>query len=172
MVRRAWSGCASPSHTLNIVGRIHPNFREEATIGTINWTRVILGGLVAGVIIIVFEFLLNDVILANDMQAVIAALGKQMGGGALASFTAWGFLVGIFAVWLYAAIRARFGAGRATALCAAEPVWCLGYLVAAVTPFALNLFPARLLVIGLVVALVEVSVGTLAGAWIYREPTR
>ena len=141
-------------------------------MGTINWTRVILGGLVAGVIINVFEFLLNGVILANDMQAAIAAMGKQMGGGALALFTVWGFLVGIFAVWLYAAIRPRFGAGWATALCAAVAVWCLGYLLAAVTPFALNLFPARLLVIGLVVGLVEVSVGTLTGAWIYREQTR
>ena len=67
----------------------------------------------------VFELLLNGVILANDMQAAIAALGKQMGGGALASFTVWGFLVGVFAAWLYAAIRPRFGAGRATVLCAA-----------------------------------------------------
>ena len=141
-------------------------------MGTINWKRVILGGLVAGVIINVFEFLLNGVILANDMQAAIAALGKQMGGGALASFTVWGFLVGIFAVWLYAAIRPRFGAGRATALCAAVAVWRLGYLLASFTPLALNLFPARLLVIGLLVGLVELSVGTLAGAWIYREQTR
>jgi hypothetical protein len=38
-------------------------------MGTINWTCVVLGGLVAGVIINVFEFLLNGVILANDMQA-------------------------------------------------------------------------------------------------------
>ena len=66
---------------------------------------MILAGLVAGVTINVFEFLLNGVILANDMQAAIGALGKQMGGGALASFTVWGFLVGIFAVWLYTAIR-------------------------------------------------------------------
>jgi len=62
--------------------------------------------------------------------------------------------------------------GRATALCAAVAVWRLGYLLASFTPFALNLFPARLLVIGLLVGLVEVSVGTLAGAWIYREQTR
>lgn len=96
-----------------------------------------------------------------------------MGGGAFASFTVWGFLVGIFAVWLYAANRPpRFGAGRATALCAAVAVWRLGYLLASFTPFALNLFPAGLLVIGLLVGLVEVSVGTLAGAWIYREQTR
>ena len=63
-----------------------------------------------------FEFLLNGVILANDMQAAISALSKQMGGGALASFTVWGFLVGIFAVWLYAAIRPPFW--RSTGYCA------------------------------------------------------
>ena len=59
-----WSGRASPSHTLNIGGRIHPNLGEGATI---------------------------RLILANDMQAAIGALGTQMGGGALASFTAWVF---------------------------------------------------------------------------------
>jgi hypothetical protein len=141
-------------------------------MGTINWTRVLLGGLVAGVIINVFEFLLNGVILAKDMEAAIAALGRQMGGGELAMFTVWGFLVGIFAVWLYAAIRPRFGAGLSTALCAGVAVWCLGYLLAAVTPLALKLFPTRLLIIGLVVGLVEVNAGTVAGAWIYREETR
>ena len=77
---------------------------------------MILGGLVAGVIINVFEFLLNGVILANDMQAAISALSKQMGGGALASFTVWGFLVGIFAIWLYAAFAPPFW--RWTGYCA------------------------------------------------------
>src|SRR5437870_2454167 len=101
-------------------------------MGKINWTRVILGGLVAGVIINVFESVLNGVILAKDMEAAISALGRQMGGGALALFIAWGFLVGIFAVWLYAAIRPRFGAGPKTALCAGAAVWGLGYLLASV----------------------------------------
>src|SRR3989442_14768444 len=76
-------------------------------MGKINWIRVILGGLAAGLIINVFESVLNGVILAKDMEAAISALGRQMGGGALAMFIAWGFLVGIFAVWLYAAIRPR-----------------------------------------------------------------
>ena len=43
-------------------------------------------------------------------------------------FLAWGFLVGIFAVWLYAAIRPRYGAGPKTALCAGAAVWGIGYL--------------------------------------------
>jgi len=140
-------------------------------MGKINWTRVILGGLVAGVIINIFEYVLNGVILAKDMEAAISALGRQMGGGELMMFTVWGFLVGIFAVWLYAAIRPRYGAGLKTAACAGAAVWGLGYLLASVTPLALKLFPTRLMVIGLAVGLVEVSVGTLVGAWLYQEET-
>jgi hypothetical protein len=55
-------------------------------MGRINWTRVILGGLVAGVIINIFELVLNGVALAKDMEAAIRALGRQMGGGRLAMF--------------------------------------------------------------------------------------
>ena len=140
-------------------------------MGKINWTRVILGGLVAGVIINIFEYFLNGVVLARDMEAAITALGRQMGGRALLMFTVWGFLVGIFAVWLYTAIRPRYGAGPKTAACAGAAVWGLGYLLASVTPFALDLFPRRLMAIGLAVGLVEVIAGTLAGAWLYREET-
>jgi hypothetical protein len=105
------------------------------------------------------------------METAISALGKQMGAGALAMFVVWGFLVGIFAIWLYAAIRPRYGAGPKTALCAGAAVWGLGYLLASATPIALNLFPARIMTIGLAVGLVEVLVGTLAGAFMYREQT-
>ena len=62
------------------------------------------------------------------MDAAVRALGREVGGGALLMFLAWGFLVGIFAVWLYAAIRPRYGAGPKTALCAGAAVWGLGYL--------------------------------------------
>ena len=55
-------------------------------MGKINWTRVILGGLVAGVIINISEFLLNGVVLAKDMEAAMRALGRQMGAGQLAMF--------------------------------------------------------------------------------------
>jgi MFS family permease len=130
---------------------------------------VILGGLAAGVIINVSEFLLNGVILQKDMEAAVSALNRQMGGAELAMFTAWAFLIGIFAVWLYAAIRPRYGAGPRTAIIAGFAVWCLGYLLAAVTPLALKRFPASIMAIGLVVGLIEVIVGTLVGAKIYRE---
>jgi hypothetical protein len=140
-------------------------------MGGINWTRVILGGVLAGVVINVFESVLNGVVLAKDWEAAMAALGKPpIGGNQIAVFIIWGFLVGIFAVWLYAAIRPRYSAGPKTALCAGSAVWGLGYLLASAAPIVLNLFPARVMAIGLVVGLVEVLVATLLGAWVYREP--
>jgi len=140
-------------------------------MGKTNWNRVILGGLVAGLIINLFEWVLNGVVLAKEMEDAVRALSRQMGGGALAIFITWGFLIGIFAVWVYAAIRPRDGAGLKTALCAGAAVWGLGYLLASVTSIALHLFPRRVMAIGLAVGLVEVLVGTVAGAWLYREQT-
>jgi hypothetical protein len=142
---------------------------KEGSMGKINWPRVILGGLVAGVIINISEFLLNAVVLAKDMEGALRALGREVGGTQLAMFTVWAFLVGIFALWLYAAIRPRYGAGPKTALCAGAAVWGLGYFLASVTPVALQLFPGRIMAIGLTAGLIEVLVGTVVGAWLYRE---
>jgi hypothetical protein len=135
----------------------------------INWARVILGGLLAGLVINAFEFVMNGVIFAQDMEAAMKALGKEVGGAQMAMFVAWGVLVGIFAVWLYAGIRPRYGAGPKTAVLAGLAVWVLGYLLASVTLIGLGLFPMRLMAIGMIVGLVEVIVATLVGARVYRE---
>jgi hypothetical protein len=142
----------------------------------INWRRVILGGLLAGMVINVFEFFLNGVVLAKDWEAAIVALGRPpIAGSQIAlffvwSFVLWGFLIGIISVWLYAAIRPRYGAGPKTALYVGSFVWCLGYLLTSVTPILLHLYPSRIFAIGLTVGLVEVLLATLVGAWFYREP--
>ncbi len=140
-------------------------------MGKINWTRVFLGGLVAGLIINIFEFVLNALILAKDWASAMSALGKtgEMGGTAVVLFNVWGFLLGFAATWLYAAIRPRYGPGVKTALCAASATWFVGIVLAGITPIALGLFPARLMLIGMAVGLIEVALGTTVGAWLYRE---
>ncbi|HSB14976.1 MAG TPA: hypothetical protein VLE22_10990 [Bryobacteraceae bacterium] len=72
-------------------------------------------------------------------------------------------------VSFYAAIRPRYGAGPKTALCAGLAVWFLGYLLASVAPLVLDLFPARVMVVGLVVGLVDALMATLLGARLYQE---
>jgi len=136
----------------------------------INWRRVIIGGLVCGLVSNVVEFLLNSVLLREDWRAALRALGKpeQFGAGQMAAFVVWGFLVGTFAVWLYAELRPYYGAGPKTAAIAGVSVWFLGYLLATVAPLVMQLFPGRLMLIGLAVGLAEAVVATIAGAWVYR----
>jgi hypothetical protein len=140
-------------------------------MGRINWGRVLLGGIVAGLVLNVSEYILNDVVLREDMQAAMAALGRSGpdAGGNVAVWVLYGFVVGIAAVWLYAAIRPRFGPGAGTAVLAGFAVWVLDYLLGTVAMLNLGLFPRGLLMIGLIWGLVEILIATVAGAWVYRE---
>src|ERR1017187_1636263 len=67
----------------------------------INWTRVILGGLLAGLIVNVCEYIVNSLILGSEWAAAMKALNKSpdMGIGPTAAFWLWGFLIGIYALW-------------------------------------------------------------------------
>jgi hypothetical protein len=137
----------------------------------INWSRVILGGLVAGLIINAGEYLVNGVILQAWWAEVMKGLGKpeMLSGAQIAAFNVWGFLVGIFTIWLYAAIRPRYWPGPKTAICAGAAVWALGYLLAGVAPMVLDLLPRRLMGIGIAAGLIEVIAAALVGAWLYKE---
>jgi hypothetical protein len=138
---------------------------------TINWNRVLTGGLLAGLVINLFEFLANGVLLARQWEAAMQALGRPpaVSGGQIAAFNIWGFLVGIVAMWLYAAMRPRYGAGPGTALRAAVAVWVLGYFLSAAAPVITGILPMGLMGIGIAVGLVEVILGTLLGARTYQE---
>jgi hypothetical protein len=138
-------------------------------MGKINWGRVIAGGVVAGIIINLFEYVTNGRVLAADWAAAMQTLGRQMPAGATAIFILWGFLVGISVIWLYAAARTRFGPGPGTAVLIGFVYWVIGYLFPNVVSWALAIFPSRLLAITTIVGLVEIIVASLAGASIYKE---
>jgi hypothetical protein len=133
-------------------------------MGKINWGRVILGGIAAGIVINIFEYVTNGRILAADWAAAMQTLGRQMPAGATAIFIVWGFLVGISAIWLYAA-------GPGTAVLIGFAYWVIGYLFPNLVNVALALFPMRLLAITTIVGLVELILASLAGASIYKERT-
>ena len=136
-----------------------------------NRLRVVLGGLLAGVVINLFEYVTNGVVLRDSWATTMQALGRPatVSTAAIVTFNIWGFLLGISAVWIYAAVRPRYGAGAMTAVRAGLAAWALAVFLSNLSTYALALFPTRLLVITAVVALVEVIVGTLVGAWVYSE---
>ncbi|HSL22373.1 MAG TPA: hypothetical protein VK886_12625 [Vicinamibacterales bacterium] len=140
-------------------------------MGRIDMKRVVLGGLLAGLIINIGEFVLNMMVFEEQMTALMARLNlPPVGGNAIAVFVVLGFVLGIASVWLYAAIRPRFGAGPRTALTAAVAAWLLAYLYPTVGAVVMGLFPAQMSAIALIWGLVEVVVATVAGAYVYQEP--
>jgi len=141
-------------------------------LGKINMGRVMLGGLLAGLIINVGEYCFNGWLMAAEMEAAMKALGKPMDPGAPAGigyFVVSAFVLGILAVWLYAAIRPRFGAGPKTAVCAGLAIWAAAYLYVTLGFMGMELFPTNLLAMGLVWGFFEVPIATVAGAWLYKE---
>ncbi|HVT19595.1 MAG TPA: hypothetical protein VHQ90_25860 [Thermoanaerobaculia bacterium] len=133
----------------------------------INLGRVILGGLLAGLLVNIGEFLLHTKVIVAEETAQMAAKGGTMG-----DFKIWiiySFVYGIALVWLYAAIRPRFGAGAGAAACAGATAWFFGGFLSAVAMVNLGLFPLNTTVITTIWGLVESVIAAIAGAWLYKE---
>ena len=95
----------------------------------INLGRVVIGGLLAGLIINVGEFILNGVLLEEEMNAAMAALNRPpVDPSMIIWFVLFSFGFAVILVWTYAAIRPRFGPGIKTAMCASTLCWGLGVL--------------------------------------------
>jgi len=143
-------------------------------MGKINWARVLLGGFLAGLIINLFEFVANGVFLARDWEAMMKALGRTNfpSSNAAVIFLIWGFLSGIAAIWLYAAVRPRFGPGAKTAVLTGVAFWLLTTVLRTIDDAGVGypfLYPPRLLTILMAVCLVQFVAASVAGAWVYNE---
>ena len=136
----------------------------------INISRVIMGGILAGVIIDIFEFVLNGVVLADQWKAMMAAMNLPvMGMTEIIWFNVMGLILGIITVWTYAAIRPRFGAGAKTAVFAGVLTWLTACVYGNAMSTIIGMFPMRLTLTLAGVGLVELIVATIAGAWLYKE---
>jgi hypothetical protein len=144
---------------------------KEEPVGKINLSRVILGGIVAGIVIDLFEGIMNGMVLAGDWSTVLTGLGKAPAPSVkqIVAFNVWGFAVGLVAVWLYAAIRPRFGAGPKTAACAGLFVWATAYALGTAPQVFMHLYPVGMMSTLVAVGLVEMVVATIAGGYFYKE---
>ena len=134
-----------------------------------NYTRILLGGLLAGLVINAGEFLLNGVILADAMETELAAMGAAFEPWAMPYYVVMAFLWGIAMVWLYAAVRPRFGPGWRTALIVGLFFWVFVAALPTLANLAIGVGLEGLTGIGLVWSLVELPAAAMVGAWLYQE---
>jgi hypothetical protein len=80
------------------------------------------------------------------------------------------FSIGLFLVWLYAAIRPRFGPGLVTALKAGFAGWFAVVGLSTLHTVTDNFgFPPSLLLLVAILVMPAFIFATVVGAWIYRE---
>ena len=132
--------------------------------------RVLLGGLLAGLVINICEMLLYQSGFGEQWEQVMFSLNRQppqataVTGMAIAMFA-----VGFFIIWLYAAIRPRFGKGPKTAVYAGVAVWFIYYVVGFGGTIFMDIFPAGLVLFGIIAGFVECVLAALVGGWVYTE---
>jgi hypothetical protein len=96
----------------------------------INTQKVLIGGIAAGVVMNIIDFVSNMYILGDRMKAESEAFkpglsDQMMSSSTMVSYIVMDFVLGILLVWTYAAIRPRFGPGFRTAVYAAVLFWVL-----------------------------------------------
>lgn len=138
-------------------------------MGKTNLARVFLGGFLAGLILNIFEYVLNGVVFASQWNDFEKALGRQMRPGAIPFFIVSTFVMGIGVVWLYAAARPRLGPGPKTALLTGLAFWLFAYAIPAADHVMANLSPGRLTATVTLILLVGTILASLCGAWLYKE---
>ena len=136
----------------------------------INFGRVLLGGLVAGLILNIGEYLLNDKVLAKEMGQFFKKCGFPLPGTTfIVIAVVITFILGIVIVAGYAAIRPRFGPGPKTAIIAGLFAWFGVVVYGNVIALGLGIIPTNMFALVLGWEIVEYLLATLAGAWLYRE---
>lgn len=141
-------------------------------MGKINYGRVILGGIVAGIVADIIDWFVDGLWLGQRWADGLKALGHTAAFTTrqIVLFDLIGIAGGILAVWIYAAIRPRYGAGVGTAVKAGLVAWALCTLIPNVAfMYVVGLFGRRLTLYTTLGAIVEIVAGTIAGAALYKE---
>lgn len=138
-------------------------------MGKINWGRVFLCGLLTGVVLgglltPLMLFLGRDFIEAVPIGNPFSPLRP----GLVLFFGVMWFVIGIWTMWLYAAIRPRYGPGPKTAGTAGFALWVILASADAIWG-SLGLIPPAVLVPPVLAALFPVIVAAVVGAWPYKE---
>jgi hypothetical protein len=161
--------------TRSFAGSAHPSPITHTPEGSMamNTTRIITGGIVAGVVLNIIDFVNNSYLMGDRMRAEMEAVApsvaeRMMSSKLIILYLAMNFVLGILLVWLYAAMRPRFGPGLGTALYGALFVWILGGIFYSGYPLS-GMMSGTSYAIASVVAVVNLGLASVAGAWLYRE---
>lgn len=140
-----------------------------------NTSKVITGGLAAGLVLNVLDFIVNKYIVgarmaaeANVFKAGLGDAMMAMGGKQIAGYVIMDFVVGLLLTYTYAAMRPRFGAGAKTAVITALVFWIFGSIVA-VNYMAMGIMSSGLWLTFGIIWFICLLVAAMVGGKLYSE---
>lgn len=137
-------------------------------MGKINWSRIIVCGLISGVVWTVLSAL-STWYLGQEFSSYVPGNRVLQPTAGLFFFLLFLSLAGgVWAMWLYASIRPRYGPGAKTAVITGLSWWLVSTF-ADLTWGSLGFVPLKAFLPLSAVALPELIVAALVGAWFYRE---
>ena len=135
--------------------------------------RVVLGGLLAGLVMNIGEAALHAGILGGDTEAFYKTLNIPPPNPAqnLPFLVGLAFAMGIVSMWLYAAVYSYFRSRGKSVLVTGVMVWFLAHVWSGVYMAAgyAGVFTARLAWIPVAWGFFEATLAILAGSFLYKE---
>ncbi len=132
-----------------------------------NIQRIIIGGVVAGIICFVGDGIVHGILLTSMWQQIAATLNLPKGDGSMVWFSLYDLVKGVASVLVYALIRPRLGPGPRTAAIAGLITWglCIGLL-------PIHFFGRKFALLWSIYGLFPVVIGAVAGSALYREEAK
>ena len=141
-------------------------------MGKMNVPKIILGGVVAGILCFIGDGVVHGVLLKERWAQIMANLGRTSTEepSHMVYYAVYDLAKALIGVWLYAAIRPRFGPGPRTAVVAAIVTWALVIPIALLGLIPSGFFGRRFALLWSIDGLVVMVIAIVIGAWFYREP--
>ena len=145
-------------------------------MGKINWGRMFLGGLLTGGLWFGLLLLIMAFVGRDFGMAVVAAAQRNPTPGVLPRWLpnpviliTLNLVIGIWTMWLYAAIRPRYGPGPKTAAVAGFALWVIGPAAGSAFWGLSGIIPPMTMVAPIAASLPAIVLAAVVGARYYQE---
>ena len=135
-----------------------------------NVGRVLLGGLIAGIVANAGDYVINMYLMTEEATAMVQRLNLSMAAveGSLVTWIVVDFIWGLLLVFTYAGFRPRFGPGPRTAIIAGVTIW-LAVCAVFAGLMSMGIYTQQAYLKSSVLTLANTLLASLAGAYFYRE---
>ncbi len=135
-----------------------------------NIGRILLGGLIAGVVANAGDYIINVYLMAEEGAAMVQRLNLSSANveGSVLAWVIVDFIWGLLLVFTYAGFRPRFGPGPRTAVIAGVTIW-LAVCAVFAGLMSMGVYTQQAYLKSSALTLANTLAASLAGAYFYRE---